>query len=308
VRSIAALLACGLALAGCGLGEGAQRKGGGAELRVTRDFGRVQLGEAKLAKVREGSTVMRYLRSRSKITTRFGGGFVQSIEGVQGGGEGGHVDWFFWVNGIESSVGAADYTLSPGDHVQWDRRDWSATMRVPAIVGAFPEPFLHGTKGKRPPVRVECDDPGRGPCAEVKRKLERLGVSTSSSTVGAPGTEKVLRVVVAPWKEARLVSAAAALEKGPRQSGVFARFAADGGSLSLLDEKGKPARRVLPGAGTGIVAATQDSQGDLVWLVTALDSKGLATAARALDASKLRNAFAVAATGRVVEKLPLAKR
>ena len=159
---------------------------------------------------------MRFLRSRFKITTRFGGGFVQSINGLEGGGEGGHVDWFFWVNGIESSVGAADYELSPGDHVQWDRRDWSATMRVPAIVGAFPEPFLHGTKGKRPPVRVECDDPGRGPCAEVKRRLERLGVSTSSSTVGAPGTEKVLRVVVAPWKEARLVSAAAALEKGPR--------------------------------------------------------------------------------------------
>jgi Domain of unknown function (DUF4430) len=116
VRRSAAFLACGLALAlaGCGLGQGPAKSGTGAQLRVTRDFGRAQLGQARLAKVRDGDTVMRLLRSRFKVTTRFGGGFVQSINGLAGGGEGGHVDWFFFVNGIESSVGAASYQLSPG--------------------------------------------------------------------------------------------------------------------------------------------------------------------------------------------------
>jgi Domain of unknown function (DUF4430) len=304
----AALLACGLAFAGCGLGEGPQRAGGGAQLHVTRDFGRVRIGEAKIDKVREGETVMRFLRSRFKVETRFGGGFVQSIDGLAGKGAGGHVDWFFFVNGIESGEGAASYDLSPGDRVQWDRRDWSATMRVPAIVGAFPEPFLHGTKGKRPPARVECDDAQRGPCARVKGKLERLGIPVSGTTVGAPGGEKVVRVVVAPWREARLVGAAAALEKGPRASGVFARFAPDGSSLALLDDKGDAARTVKPGAGTGIVAATRGPRDELVWLVTGLDSKGVEAATGALERSKLEDAFAVAATGRVVEKLPLAER
>ena len=304
---LAALLACGLALAGCGLGAGEKRRGAGAQLHVTRDFGHARLGEAKLARVREGQTVMRFLRSRFEVGTRFGGRFVQSIDGLAGGGEGGRVDWFYWVDGVEAGVGAAEYELSPGDRVQWDRRDWRATMRVPAIVGAFPEPFLHGFEGKRRPARVECDDPARGPCAEVKARLERAGVSISTSTVGAPSGDKVLRVLVAPWKEARLVGAAAALEDGPEKSGVFARFAADGRTLTLLDEAGRPARRVRRGDGTGIVAATRGSREELVWLVTALDRPGLAAAARALDQAKLEDAFAVAAGGRAVQKLPLVR-
>jgi hypothetical protein len=308
VRRLAALLACALALAGCGLGEGSEREGAGAELRVTRDFGRKQLGEAKLASVSEGQTVMRFLRSNFDIETRFGGRFVQEIDGLAGKGEGGRLDWFYWVNGIEAGVGAAEYELSPGDRVQWDRRNWRAAMRVPATVGAFPEPFVHGFEGKRRPVRVECDDPGESACAGVKAKLERLGVSASSSTVGAPGGLDVVRVVVAPWRRARLVRAAAALEDGPSASGVFARFASDGRSLELLDEAGRPARRVNAADGTGVVAATRGPREEVVWLVTGLDRRGVAAGSRALDERALRNAFAVATTAGRVEKLPLVER
>jgi hypothetical protein len=42
-----------------------------------------------------------------------------------------------------------------------------------------------------------------------------------------------------------------------------------------------------------------------VWLVTALDAPGLAAGVRALRGDRLRNAYAVAVTGRTVEKLPL---
>lgn len=299
-------LAGGLALVGCGFGEGPERAGGGAQLRVTRDFGRVALGEAKVARVREGQTVMRLLRSEFEVRTRYGGGFVQSIDGLAGQGEGGRLDWFYFVNGIEAGVGAARYRLSPGDRVQWDRRDWGAAMRIPAIVGAFPEPMRRGVRGERSPVRVECSDPRRGACATVKRKLERLGVSTSTSTVGAPGGDEVLRVVVAPWRQARLVRGAATLADGPEASGVFARFGER--SLALLDRRGGVARRVAPGDGTGIVAATRGPRRELVWLVSGLDERATRAAAGALDESKLRDAFAVAVTGTRVEKLPLGAR
>jgi hypothetical protein len=50
---LAALLVAGLApAAGCGLGEGDERAGGGATLRVTRDFGRTEIGEVRLDSVR----------------------------------------------------------------------------------------------------------------------------------------------------------------------------------------------------------------------------------------------------------------
>jgi hypothetical protein len=291
--------------AGCGLGEG-DEQAGGATLRVTRDFGRQELGSAASDTLREGGTVMRFLRSEFDVKTRFGGGFVQSIDGLTGDGSGGRRDWFFFVNGIESDVGAAEYELSPGDRVQWDLRRWGAAMRVPAIVGAYPEPFRSGIQGKRRPVRVECEDVETEPCRDAKDALGRAGVPVSGSSLGAPGTETVTRLVVARWPQARIVRGAADLEDGPQTSGVFARFGGDGRSLELLDENGEVARTIRPGDGTALVAALRPRDAELIWLVTALDEAGLDSGVAALKEKRLRDAFAVAVTGRTVERLPLA--
>jgi hypothetical protein len=303
-RTVAALALCAALLAGCGLGAGEEREGG-AELRVTRDFGRSELGSARLESLREDQTVMRFLRSEFEVETRFGGRFVQSIDGLEGSRSAGMRDWFFFVNGIESGTGAAEFELSPGDRVQWDNRDWQAAMRVPAIVGAFPEPFLNGIEGKRRPVRVECDEVDSTPCRNAKQALDSVGVPVSGSSLGAPGTEAVTRLVVARWPAARIVRGGSTLEEGPERSGVFARFARDGRSLDLLDESGAAARTVRPGDGTALIAALRPREDELLWLVTALDAEGLAAGVDALEEDMLRDAFAVAVTGRDVEKLPL---
>ena len=306
---LAALLLTGLApAAGCGLGEGEEQAGGGATLRVTRDFGRRELGEVRLDRVREGQTVMRMLRSEFDVTTRFGGRFVQSIDGLEGEGAGGQQDWFFWVNGVEADRGAADWEVSPGDQIQWDHRNWSAAMRVPAIVGAYPEPFASGLGGKRRPVRVECEDAGARVCSAARDRLKREGVPTSGSSLGAPGAEVVTRLVVARWSAARGVRGASGLEDGPEATGVFARFTDDGEALELLDERGEVARRVERGDGVGLVLALQPRAEELVWIVTALDEEGLEAGVRALSERALRDAFAVVATGDRVEKLPLVGR
>jgi Domain of unknown function (DUF4430) len=308
VRRLTALL-CLLAtvagVAGCGLGEGEERGGDPVELSVTRDFGHERLGAARIESVREDETVMRMLRSEFDIETRFGGRFVQTIDGLEGQGVGGEADWFYFVNGVEASVGAAEFELSPGDRVQWDHRDWGAAMRVPAIVGAYPEPFLHGLEGERRPVRVECEDAEAQVCRDARDALEGEGVSTSGSSLGAPGTETVTRLVVARWPEARIVRGAPGLEEGPETTGVFARFGPDGRSLELLDERGEVARTARPGDGVGLVLAMRPRDEELIWLVTGLDAEGLAAGVRALDERGLRDAFAVAVRGRTVEKLPI---
>jgi hypothetical protein len=112
-------------------------------------------------------------------------------------------------------------------------------------------------------------------------------------------------LVVARWPRARIVRGAPTLEEGPDESGVFARFVEDGRSLELLDEDGEVSRTVRPGDGTALVAALRPRADELLWLVTALDRKGLAAGVAALDEDLLRDAFAVAVTGRNVEKLPL---
>ena len=196
---------------------------------------------------------MRFLTSKAKVSTRFGGRFVQSIDEVSGGGSGGTSDWFYWVNGLLASKGAAEYVLSPGDFVQWDYRDWTATQDIRAIVGAYPEPFLNGVDGKRLPVRVECADAGSDSCKQAKSTLADEGVPASGAALGAPGNQKVIRVVVAPWDRARRLPTVRAIELGPRRSGVFARFAGGGEKLELLDGDGETVREAAPG--TGIVAA-----------------------------------------------------
>jgi Domain of unknown function (DUF4430) len=296
-------LAVALLLAGCGLGPG-KKLPGGAQLSVTRDFGQVPLYSARVGQLRQGETVMRLLESKRRVKTSYGGGFVDSIDGLSSSTSVGRSDWFYFVNGVEASVGAAERTLSQGDVVQWDYRRWDATMHVPAIVGAFPEPFLRGTGGKRLPLRVECEQPTGAACKTVMQRLSDAGVPTSSAVLGSSLGAQELRVVVARWSAARqLRGVVSSLSGGPATSGVFARFSADGRTLWLENELGKNVRAAP--ADTGLVAATATEGGPPVWIITGLDEAGIEAAARALDARTLRDAFAIAVTPSGPLRLPL---
>ena len=302
MRPIAALLlllVCG-ALGGCGLGEGDEQEGG-AELRVTRDFGREVLAADEIKTVREDQTIIRLLQSRHDVETRFGGKFVSEIDGL---GAGGSRDWIYFVNGEWADTGAADREVDAGDVIQWDNHDWSATQRIPAIVGAYPEPFRSGTGGERLPVRLECADTEGQACSDVKSALNAAGGRVSTTQVGASGGQELIRVLVGRWEEIRDIRTASTIEQGPAESGVFARFTEDGTRLELLDDRGDSV--LTAPQGTGLVAATALEDQAVVWVITGLDDVGVQAASAALDESSLHSAFAVAATPEGPVKLPLA--
>ena len=301
-RIAAAAVAVALLLSGCGFGEG-EAQDGGAEIRVTKDFGNEQVAADKIDTVHEDESVMRLLQAQHDVETRFGGKFVEAIDGVEGSGGGGTRDWFYFVNGTLADEGAADWEVHAGDVIQWDNRDWSATQRIPAIVGAFPEPFRNGFKGERLPTRLECADADDEACSAVKDALVEVGARVSSSQLAASGGKELVRVLVGTWDQLRDVRTPALLEEGPEASGVFARFVDDGQRLELLDEDGEVVRTAAPG--TGLVAATALEEQAVVWMVTGLDNLGVQAAASALNARSLRNGFAVAATPEGPEKLPL---
>lgn len=286
-------LAAAVTLAGCGVGPG-----GGAErpvgLTVTRDFGSDPLVAVPGAQAAGSDTVLRLLQRNADVRTRFGGGFVQAIEDVEGGRDGGRpVDWFFYVNGIESSRGAAERELDGGDRVWWDHHDWGTTMRIPAVVGSFPEPFLSGSEGRRLPVRVECEYPASPACEEVADRLVGLGLPAARGGLGTTTAEDTLRVVVSTWRGVRgREIATGRIESGPAQSGVFARFTRGGRALEVLDPRGRVARTLR--AGTGLVAATRVAERQPIWFVTGTDEAGVRSAARAFDEATLRDRFALA--------------
>jgi hypothetical protein len=288
----AALLAA--ALAGCGLGAGAAP--GGVQLTVTRDFGAHVLGRAAAPTVKGQETVMSLLLRNDRVATKYGGGFVQSIAGRSGGQEAGGdpTDWFYYVNGIEAPKGAAATTVHEGDHVWWDLHDWSQTDDVPAVVGSFPEPFLNGIEGKRLPVRVECAAAQSHPCRTVIARLRALGVPAAVAAIGSGAEPDALQVVVGRWTAVHGDPSVESIERGPRTSGVYARFAANGKTLTLLDGAGHPADALT--AGAGLIAATKDVEKAVSWVVTGTDEAGVEKAARAFDASSLKNRFALAVT------------
>ena len=48
-------------------------------------------------------------------------------------------------------------------------------------------------------MRVECEENEAPACEAAKERLQRVGVSSAGSSLGAPGTETVTRLVVARW-------------------------------------------------------------------------------------------------------------
>jgi hypothetical protein len=278
IRSVVLIAVLAGTLAGCSFTT--TPTGGDMSLTVTRDFGRSAVADIASERVQPAPGLARMLKRYPTKDAR------QSL----------------FVNGILADKPASKLTLHEGDRVWLDQHDGGVGGTIPAVVGAFPEPFIHGVDGKRLPVRVECDDPRSGPCAAVADKLVKLGVIAGRSIISRSAADETLRVLVGTWSNIHGQDLESqSVEEGPATSGVYARFDAAGNRLFVLDTAGRPVKAL--GAGTGLIAATAEQQRQPVWFVTGTDATGVAAAARAFDESVLTDHFALAITS---DDLPVA--
>lgn len=294
-RCLIALLAASLLAAlasGCGAGAGPGE--GSVGLTVSRDFGREVMLQRSLTGLPESETVMRLLSANAKTETSYSGGFVDSVNGISGGRSGARlVDWFYFVNGSEAPLGAASTKVRDGDRIWWDWRDWGEAEHVQAVVGSFPEPFLHGPgTEKRLPIRVECVEIESAPCKQVSKTLAALGVLVATRLFRASATEETLRVIVGQWAALREDQALLQIESGPGASGVYAEPTSNGRRIDLLNARGRTVRSLS--AGAGLVAATAVGVQPPVWAITGTDGAGVAAAAAAFNEKRLRNHYALA--------------
>ena len=80
----------------------------------------------------------------------------------------------------------------------------------------------------------------------------------------------------------------------------YARPAADGRTIDVLDPRGRVARTLGPGS--GLIAATRFEGGRPVWIVTGVDEAGTLAAAEALNEGNLGGHFALGiADGQAVD-------
>ncbi len=241
---------------------------------------------------------MRLLDRTHKVSTRFGGGFVQTIGDTAKGRD---------ARTAAQSTGSSTSTARAvrrgarrrsypraGDRVWWDLHDWAATPDVNAVVGSFPEPFLHGARGRSPTgapgVRAGRDERLRDRRRAAEGDRCRTYPPGRHRDGGDPARRPGARRAVA--RTAGRHPPHGGLERGPAASGVFARPASGGGSIAVLDARGAvcphPARPA-PGSSPRPRRPAAPRPGSS----PGTDARGVARAAAALTEQALDARFAV---------------
>ncbi|MEP6640331.1 MAG: DUF4430 domain-containing protein [Gaiellales bacterium] len=278
-RSRLGLVLTATAVAGCGSGVATPPSGPRAAIvTITRGFGQTTLTTARAA---PGQSALDALRRSAHVSTSYGGRFVQAIDRLAGDQSQG-MAWLYFVNGIQASVGSADYTLHAGDREWWDYRYWNDLIQVPVAIGAWPEPFVHGYGGKRPQVQVA------GPsCA--------AGLTTALRSAGA---HVVRRATAFSVRVETFARAAAALSASVWQGRGLTVSLSNG---HVVIYRGRGGQQADPHA-RAVIAAYQPgpATGTSADVIVAGDTRASACAAAATLAERpasIRNAYAVALDG-----------
>jgi hypothetical protein len=318
-RAVAALTVITAAAVITGCGPGAGPGSHDVSVLVTSDFGTHRIGRATEARVPGAETDLSLLERHFRVGTRYGGGFVESINGRSGRAD--RYDWFYYVNGVEAGGGAADTDVQADDEIWWDLHSWAATDSIPAVVGAYPEPFIHRENGRAGTTVLECGSGLQRACALIRDSLHSAGVRVAERSAGASAGSgsgsgsgsPSLTLLVDTWNQLKGQAAAGAIAGGPSSSGIYAQFAPAHGAarkpepeleLELDNPSGAVARR-LEGS-VGLIAANVDeTTGQPVWFVTGTDATGVTAAAAAFSAQQLHGHFAVAVSGPRVIPLPV---
>jgi len=199
-------------------------------LVISRDYGATVLKDLLVAPGDDAS-VMRVLAENAEVTSGYGGGFVDAVDGLEstfgGASSADAADWFYWVDGVLADMGAADYMLSGGETVWWDYHRWAGAMFAPTAVHAFPVPWA----GR--PLPVASDGEAAG--------LEAWAQS-SGLELGPRGP-----LGDAPPADGLVVCTAAQAAATPWLAGLLAGQGSaplvdvGGGRLSVLRIQGEPA-------------------------------------------------------------------
>ncbi len=142
---------------------------------VTTDYGAETLVDVHVP-LEDGMSAMQVLQSVATVGTAYGGGFVQSINGI-GSQRESRTDWFYAVNGVLSNRGAADHALAVGDVEHWDYRTWGFRRQVSATLGCFPAFLTNGFRGAVRATVVAFETPYADEAEAIASALRERGVS-----------------------------------------------------------------------------------------------------------------------------------
>ena len=198
-----------------------------------------------------GQSLLRALRSETKVDTRYGGGFVQSIDGLEGSARR-HEDWFWFVNGLAGDRSAASYRSSRR------RRRLVGLPRLVARCG-------HARSGRRRvpravPARIRREDAARSravrarPRAEARRGSPRFSAPTTSRPERLARSRRTPTSSRSSTGHATSDRRAAEARVGPVRCGLFS-FAGSVDSAARRRLRAEVREPVSAGPATALLAA-----------------------------------------------------
>lgn len=282
---------------------------------ATKNFGR-EIVFQREAVIDRRMTAQEVLAAVTDI--QMDGSYIVEFEGLRGNDR---VYWLYYINGMFSKVFASGYLIRPGDVMYWDFHTWTGTYHgSSAIIGNYPEPFIHGYDGSARPTLVVYGNGFHEEASRLLSLLRKLGVAYAGlreETALTGGEKSNSNLIIIAGPQSQLVSE---LNDESKALGMYARF--NGEKLVVSDYLFAAIREY--GAGTGMIQACQNlwnplgtgSCQNVVFLVSGTDETGARSAAQAFisssqdileeRASAIDNAYGVIVTaeGEII-KTPL---
>lgn len=277
---------------------------------VTQNFGNeLMLDEPVI--VSTGTNALGALEEVAMVETKYGGGFIEAINGIcsqYSAGSKAKNDWFFYVNGMSANVGAREYKLYDGDIEHWDFHDWSFQAFIPATIGDFPQPFLGGYKGKTSPTIIVYDEKFQAHSMDLMSKLRKLGVENICAQVPAELSsqdKERCNLILLGTEDFGLISEL----NGNSKLGLYIYF--EDGKAVVYDSQGNKTQYE---SDCGIIQATQNPWNpkgtgvceNVVWMISGTNESQVQNAISALAKNHegFRYAYAAVVTGEEVIKVP----
>lgn len=253
------------------------------EVRITvcRNFGGEILKDV-VTEVEEGSTALLALQKVAEVGTAYGGGFINSVDGIASRYTGlaspEKKDWFFYVDGGMSPVGAAEYSVRRGDWLIFDFHGWEYSLFTPFLAGCFPYP-LRGVEEAAVAYVPGWEEEAR----EIARALGEAGVECRAVSLEGGwerrggegvivlGEHLPLAELYPPWGEANA---------NPRRWGLYAYF--EGEEMVVVDQAGRESGRWSQGVGLVEGVGPRLGEEGSFLAVTGCDAAGVEEAVRLL--------------------------
>ena len=253
---------------------------------ATENFGKTVLLDKKLI-IESGESAMDILNKVATVTTTYGGGYVESINGIKSqynGGAGEKKDWLYYINGMLASVGSNMYKLHPDDIERWDFHDWRSDQAVTAIIGDYPEPFQHGYSGRVAATTIVHAEEFYESAFELQQSLENYGISVSINHLEelSESEKKSNNIIFIDTYENDLIGE---LNADADQLGWFIEY--EKNSVVTFDETGAKDRTFDHG---GVILATQNIWNpkgnwhceNVIWIISGITHDDVTAAAELL--------------------------